>query len=167
MKATQSKPERLPPQIIGNIGLFHVCHQLSRRGLNAVPTSRNTKSVDVIVGSVDFSHHATIQIKTSTIDMGTIIVSRKNAKSKNAAMQIARLADFWVFVRLERENCHEVRAVAMCKGDDGDLLVPSRTHWWFDPWRSPRYPTKVSKKWNKQKNEDGWRLITKCLSKGR
>ncbi len=164
MKATQSKPEGLPAQIIGNIGLFHVCCELSRRGLNVVPTSRNTKSVDVIVGTADFSKHATIQVKTSTTNLGARVASRKT--SKEEAIQKAKLSDFWVFVRLDKENEHTVCGVFACRGGDEVLLVPGNTHWWYEPW----YPTKdekVRKKWDKQKDKDGWQLITKCLSKGR
>ncbi len=160
MATIKSKPVQLPPQIIGNIGLFHVCCELSRRGLNVVPTSRNTKSVDVIVGTADFSKHATIQVKTSTINMGHPVVAID--KGKEVALQKVRLADFWIFVRLERANKHRVRAVAVCDSKDEDALESSKTYWWYNPWLSRNEAAK--EKW--KKDDAGWQLITDFLSEG-
>ena len=30
-------------QIVGNVGLYYVCYELSKRGWNVLPTSRNAK----------------------------------------------------------------------------------------------------------------------------
>jgi hypothetical protein len=43
---------RLSSQTVGNIGLFYVCYQLSRRGWNVMPTSRNARGMDVARGHV-------------------------------------------------------------------------------------------------------------------
>lgn len=37
-------------QITGNVGLFHICYTLSRRGWNVLPTSRNAKGIDILSG---------------------------------------------------------------------------------------------------------------------
>jgi hypothetical protein len=34
---------KLPKQVVGNTGLYCVCYQLSKRGWNAPPASRNAK----------------------------------------------------------------------------------------------------------------------------
>lgn len=34
-------------QITGNIGLFYACYELSRKGWNVMPTSRNARGIDI------------------------------------------------------------------------------------------------------------------------
>ena len=50
-------------QITGNIGLYYVCYQLSRRGWNVMPTARNARGIDIVAykGSKGFIG---IQVKT-------------------------------------------------------------------------------------------------------
>jgi hypothetical protein len=54
---------RLSSQTVGNIGLFYVCYQLSRRGWNVMPTSRNARGIDVLAYSQDGKRTVTIQVK--------------------------------------------------------------------------------------------------------
>jgi len=51
-------------QIIGNIGLYYVCYQLSLRGWNVMPTARNAKGPDVLIYNEDATRKRTIQVKT-------------------------------------------------------------------------------------------------------
>ena len=51
--------------LIGAAGVHFVAAELSRRGMIALPTTRNTAGYDLIVTSVDGKHHANIQVKTS------------------------------------------------------------------------------------------------------
>ena len=51
-------------QITGNIGLFYVCHQLSLQGWNVLPTSRNTRGVDIIAYDETGNVPLLIQVKT-------------------------------------------------------------------------------------------------------
>jgi hypothetical protein len=51
-------------QTIGNIGLFYVCYKLSLFGWNVMPTSRNTKGIDIIIFSQNASQKISIQVKT-------------------------------------------------------------------------------------------------------
>ncbi len=51
-------------QIVGNIGLYWVCYELSKRGWNVLPTSRNARGVDIIIYSQDNSRKLAIQVKT-------------------------------------------------------------------------------------------------------
>lgn len=53
----------MPPQTVGNIGLFYVCYRLSRMGWNVLPTSRNAKGVDLVIYSSDAKKTLTIQVK--------------------------------------------------------------------------------------------------------
>lgn len=51
-------------QLVGNIGLFYICYELSKRGWNCLPTTRNAKGVDVVVYSQDGRKKYTIQAKS-------------------------------------------------------------------------------------------------------
>ena len=153
-KTKRTDENKLPTQIIGNIGLFHVCYELSRRGFNVVPTSRNTRAVDVIVGSTDFARYKTVQVKTTTINMGIHIGAKSRLKTREDALAHTRLADFWVYVRLDREKNHSVDHVFVWKGGDETLLSEDTKHWWFET-----YSRKMNEKWEQQKNELGWRVI--------
>ena len=51
-------------QLVGNAGLYYVCYELSKRGWNAMPTSRNARGVDVVIYNQKGSNSHTIQVKT-------------------------------------------------------------------------------------------------------
>jgi len=61
---------KIAPSTIGNAGVYHVCTELSLRGLVAVPTVRNAAGIDVIVSDVDGEHIADLQVKTSQSRVG-------------------------------------------------------------------------------------------------
>lgn len=52
--------------LIGIAGVHHVVSVLSRRGLVALPTIRNTAAYDVVVVTTNGARHANIQVKTSS-----------------------------------------------------------------------------------------------------
>jgi hypothetical protein len=86
---TRKKEERkLSPQIVGNSGLFYVCHKLSLLGWNAMPTSRNARGVDIVCFSMDGRRTLMFQVKT---------LSKRNAvplgKDKDKLT-----GDFWIIV---------------------------------------------------------------------
>jgi hypothetical protein len=56
---------KIPNTLIGASGVHYVVSELSRRGMIALPTIRNTAAFDVIVTSCDGKRHANIQVKTS------------------------------------------------------------------------------------------------------
>lgn len=58
------KSPKLPPQIVGNAGLFYVCHKLSILGWNAMPTSRNAKGIDLMCFSLDGERKLLLQVKS-------------------------------------------------------------------------------------------------------
>ncbi len=51
-------------QIVGNVGLYYVCYELSKKGWNVLPTSRNTKGIDIIIFSEKAQRTHTIQVKS-------------------------------------------------------------------------------------------------------
>jgi hypothetical protein len=57
---------KLSKQVTANVGLYFVCYELSKRGWNVLPTSRNTKGVDIVIFNQDSTRKLTIQVKTLT-----------------------------------------------------------------------------------------------------
>ena len=51
-------------QLVGNIGLYYACYELSKRGWNAMPTSRNAIGIDIVIYDKTGSEAHTIQVKT-------------------------------------------------------------------------------------------------------
>lgn len=56
--------------LIGIAGVHHAVSELSRRGMVALPTIRNTAAYDVVVVTTDGTRHANIQVKTSSKKVG-------------------------------------------------------------------------------------------------
>lgn len=82
--------DRMKAQIVGNVGLYQVCAELSRRGYNVMPTARNARGVD-IVGYNEHGKAFTVQVKTLT---------KRNAIPL-AANGSHPIADYFVVVVLE------------------------------------------------------------------
>jgi len=51
--------------LVGIAGVHHVVSELSRRGLVALPTTRNIAGYDLVVTTVGGGKHANVQVKTS------------------------------------------------------------------------------------------------------
>ncbi len=49
--------------MVGNIALYYTAYILSRHGWNVLPTSRNTRGVDIVIYSQDGTKMHTIQVK--------------------------------------------------------------------------------------------------------
>lgn len=84
----KEKKRKLPPQIVGNAGLFLVCHRLSQLGWNAMPTSRNARGVDVMCFSLDGETKLLLQVKSLT---------KRNPVPLGTAPE-KLMGDFWVIV---------------------------------------------------------------------
>ena len=61
-----TQPAAANTTLIGIAGVHHVVSELSRRGLLALPTVRNTAAYDVVVITPDGRKHANIQVKSSS-----------------------------------------------------------------------------------------------------
>lgn len=75
-------------QIIGNVGLYYTCYQLSRMGWNVMPTSRNARGIDIVAYSSDGSCFKGIQVKS---------LSKRNPVPIGANLDRV-MGDFWVIV---------------------------------------------------------------------
>jgi hypothetical protein len=52
--------------LIGIAGVHHVVAELSRRGMVALPTVKNTAAYDIVALNVEGTRHANIQVKSSS-----------------------------------------------------------------------------------------------------
>ncbi len=77
--------KKLNNQLIGNIGLFYVCYELSKRGWNCLPTTRNAKGVDIVIYNSKGDKKYTIQVKS---------LSKKNPVPFGSKLEI--MSDFVV-----------------------------------------------------------------------
>jgi hypothetical protein len=90
-----------PRNLIGIAGVHFVVSELSRRGLIALPTVKNTAAYDVIVTSQNGRRHANLQVKCSQFK--TAFFLAPPAKNIRTGPH-----DYYVFVRrLENEHRFE------------------------------------------------------------
>jgi hypothetical protein len=54
---------KISNQLVGNMGLYYICYELSKRGWNALPTSRNARGIDIVIYGQDAVRKYTIQVK--------------------------------------------------------------------------------------------------------
>lgn len=81
--------QKLNNQTVGNVGLYYVCYQLSRRGWNAMPTARNARGVDLLIYSQDARRTHSVQVKA---------LSRRNPVPLGADLE-RLFGDFFVVCR--------------------------------------------------------------------
>lgn len=90
---SSSRPEitstpQTTSQIVGNIGLYFVCYELSRRGWNVMPTARNARGVDIIAYDQSAERYLGIQVKA---------LSKKSPVPLGNSLDKI-IGDFWVIV---------------------------------------------------------------------
>jgi hypothetical protein len=87
--------------LIGIAGVHYVVSELSRRGIVALPTTKNIAAYDIVALNSEGTGHANIQVKASSrrvADFPMPPADRVRAGSK----------DFYVFVRwLEKEKRYQ------------------------------------------------------------
>ena len=83
-KDTQKKDN----QTTGNIGLYYVCYQLSRRGWNVMPTARNATGIDIVAYEGSEKGFIGIQVKT---------LSKRDPVPLSTSLEKIT-GDYWVIV---------------------------------------------------------------------
>jgi hypothetical protein len=79
---------KLATQIVGNIGMYYVCYELSRRGWNVMPTARNAKGIDIIAYNESATDFIGVQVKT---------LSKRNPVPLGNSLDKI-MGNFWVVV---------------------------------------------------------------------
>lgn len=84
--------------LMGIAGVHYVVSELSRRGLIAMPTIRNTAGIDVLVAEPDGSGQAVLQVKTA----GTVRIKEEGRQwwpTPKPEKCLSGPTAFYVFVR--------------------------------------------------------------------
>lgn len=88
--STLNESAKRSSQIIGNMGLYYVCFELSKRHWNVMPTTRNARGIDVV--AYDFNvapcKYVGIQVKA---------LSKKSPVPLGLSLD-KLMGDFWVIV---------------------------------------------------------------------
>ena len=110
--------------IIGNVGLYYTCYQLSRMGWNVMPTSRNARGIDIVAYSSDGSCFKGIQVKS---------LSKSNPVPIGGTLDKI-MGDFWVVVNnvLEKPNAF-VMLPSEVKRDVHRGEKDGRVSYWLQP----------------------------------
>jgi hypothetical protein len=104
----------------GIAGVHYVASELSRRGLIALPTTKNLPAFDILVANVDGTKHANIQVKAS---------SKRAPFFPMPSPEKVRTGprDYYVFVRwLESERRYEG---FLLKGSEAKKAVEETCAW--------------------------------------
>jgi hypothetical protein len=97
-------------QIVGNVGLYFVCFELSKRGWNVMPTARNAKGVDIIAYDLTATHYIGVQVKA---------LSKKSPVPLGKSLDRV-MGDFWIIVN----NLDSAPGIFVLKPEE----VVSRAH---------------------------------------
>lgn len=76
-------------QLVGNMVLYLVCWELSKRGWNVMPTARNAKGIDILGYSEDGTQTITVQVKSLS----------KRSPVPMGAGATSLIADFFIVAR--------------------------------------------------------------------
>jgi hypothetical protein len=130
---------KVPPQIVGNAGLFYVCHKLSALGWNAMPTSRNARGVDVMCFSLDGKRRLLLQVKSLSKRQPLILGS-----------DLGRLmGDYWVIVTGatgDKPKCYILRPDEVRRLANSGKMSGKVNHW----LRADKYDTdEFREKWDR------------------
>lgn len=121
-KVKYAKTTELDKQVVGNVGMYFVCYRLSELGLNAMPTARNAKGIDVLAYTPDGKECMGIQVKT--------LSKRNTVPLGKSFWKKPLMGDFWCIVNRGDEPAvfvmtpEQVRAGAK-KNKSGGSLCPT------------------------------------------
>jgi hypothetical protein len=131
--------------LIGSAGVHHVASELSRRGLVALTTTRNTQGFDVVVASPNGRRHANIEVKTSLKKVGFWPVGRRVLTGSRNFYVFLRYLDgerrFQGFLGPSREVKRQVQRWRSAKWTPSSYLPDE-----------PREQTRLARRWST------WRL---------
>lgn len=131
--------KKLGPQIVGNIGLYYICYQLSSLGWNVMPTARNARGVDIIAYNRDCSRFVGVQVKA---------LSKRDPVPLGTNLDNI-MGDYWIIVN---SLATEPRTFVMLPTEIKDLAhrgeKDGRVSYWLQP---ASYDTEIF--------VDGWSRI--------
>ena len=112
---------KLETQIVGNIGMYYACYQLSKQGWNVMPTARNAKGIDIIAYSPDGKKFLGIQVKT---------LSKRNPIPVGSSLEKV-MGDFWIVVTKATEPTPDV--YVFTPNEIKEMAHLGGKTWWVEP----------------------------------
>ena len=114
--------KKLDKQIVGNIGMYYVCYRLSELGLNAMPTARNARGIDVLAYTADGKEYVGIQVKT---------LSKRSPVGLGKSGKTGIMGDIWCIV--VRGTTGEPKVFVMPSKVVSDHAGQKKDTWWLNP----------------------------------
>ena len=120
---------KLGTQIVGNIGMYYACYQLSKLGWNVMPTARNAKGIDIIAYSPDGRKFLGIQVKT---------LSKRNPIPVGSSREKI-MGDIWIVVTRAAEPTPVV--YIFTPEEIKGMAHQGGSTWWVEPscYDKPEY----------------------------
>lgn len=121
-------------QLVGNAGLYYLCWELTKIGWNVMPTSRNTRGIDVVIYSQDGKRFHLIQVKS---------LSKRNPVPLGKPENL--IAEFLIVVR---EALNEKPSIFILKVDEVKSFITiaknqkGEISYWLDPKKYESYMDK-------------------------
>jgi hypothetical protein len=111
-------------QVVGNIGLYFVCYELSKRGWNVMPTARNAKGIDIIAYNLPATRYIGVQVKA---------LSKKSPVPLGNSLDRI-MGDFWIVVN----NLNAVPGIYILKPEEVRIRAhrgvnEERVSFWLQP----------------------------------
>jgi hypothetical protein len=130
--------EKISRQVIGNTGLYYVCYELSKRGWNVLPTSRNARGVDIVIYSQKARRKLTIQVKSL----------RKRNPAPLGDNPENLFADYLIICRNVLEERPEVFIMRMEDVKKGEIIHEGIKNGKKSYWIQPKSYEKFRDRWN-------------------
>ena len=163
------KNEKLPNDLVRDIGEYYVCLKLSQLGFHAALAGRNAKGVDIVAYCKDTLRTTTIQVKAYHDEGQTTVCDRTEGyqPTDDPVFCNGAIAKFWVLVLLGKEF-HGVKSVHVWPSSKKTVLisgeVDGKPKWRVEPHGTKREANK--KWWDAHEGEKGWRCIVNHLQRG-
>jgi hypothetical protein len=163
---TVKEDARKDNSLIGAAGVHYAAYKLTRRGMLALPTVRNTPGTDLIVTSLDGRHHANVQVKTSQYKRAKfwIICSAK----RFAALPFGE-HDFYLLLRPRRaddpvrEEAEEFEGFLLTAQEAKEELQ-AHLDYWTNQGKEPKFSLCIyvdkgprEQSWGLPENKRKWR----------
>jgi hypothetical protein len=164
--ADEDKKDRRDNSFIGAAGVHYAAYKLTRKGMLALPTVRNTPGTDLIVTSRDGRHHANIQVKTSQYKRAKfwIICSAKKFEERELK---ASENDYFLLLRPRRDDDAKVFLDSdginefegfMLTAKEANQELRAHLNYWKAQGKSPNFSLCI---WvDKSAKQEEWKLPT-------
>ena len=109
------KEKRSDNSFIGAAGVHYAAYKLTRKGMIALPTVRNTPGTDLIVTSHDGRRHVNIQVKTTKSKTATFWIICSTKKFEERKNRLGKI-DYFLLLRPRRADDPDTEEMSEFEG---------------------------------------------------